>query len=656
MAAKDFSDVVLEATKDQEKEEKPSSFSERLKKIRHNRSTRRNKSGTALPSALEEESAPSPLLGLSRSLGTLPGLSLPSIPPLTLPTVEEASPKHELTHRDSFGIYLMNGKEDKQNEEEKDGEGKEKESAETKKTSPEVSMKDGQLVSIVDGHLYEIPEPLPLKQEPETSPPPPRPATPKKTPSPSPPPPSPPPLSPDDTLGPPPSLPSSPPPTLPSSPPPPIPLSLDEDISQSLSPNIYPGDVQFTASDDVFIEGTFPLSSTETPNTETPPTGRESPEESYEEDATRRRSIMSTTSAQDLHFKPSLKKWGVVNLNELNGTSPSSFDDGKDGEYFKSLGPAPGYHNRSYSGLSRVSGGGVEMSLESITELTDPSLPPQLIQDKLTSNNLKEGDIDVKEVAKASWKAKKPPTIEPVIKKEDEFKTVSACQLTGTNYENDNDKLELAINEKEKKEVLPPVKVLGKEELELARQNEMKERERQKHLLAMEGEEEEEEEEREGQGKKEKKGNLERLNQDNIPHSTSSFFDAVVSDIPSLTEEKEEKGKVKEVETGVKKKVEPLHVYELVQQDEGYEFMQPRPPPTPARSATFSSGGSVSPPVSPSTVSSSPPLSPTSLSPPLSPTGGPGARSDGRQIMLKLHMHTVHPGNVIIILLLILMH
>ena len=128
MAAKDFSDVVLQAIK--EKEDRHTSFSERLKKIRQNRNTRRNISAASLSSTLEEGSTSSPLVDISRSLGTLPVLPPPSIPPLTLPTVEEASPKHELVHRDSFGIYLMNGKEDKQNEEEEE---KEKESIETKR-------------------------------------------------------------------------------------------------------------------------------------------------------------------------------------------------------------------------------------------------------------------------------------------------------------------------------------------------------------------------------------------------------------------------------------------------------------------------------------------------------------------------------------------
>ena len=598
-----FSEVVLQATKDKESKTSSSSFKERLKKVRQTRTTRRNLTESIASASSPDTSPPTSLVDISRSLSSIPP---PTLPPLTLPTVEEDTPDGD----ESFGIFSGEDDEGKQ----------EKEREDSVRLDETVTVKDGILVSIIGDHLYEIPQPPPPHTDSTASPTPP-----KTTPTPTPhlaTPPKTPPTSPD-ALDFPPTLPSSPPP-------PPPPLSPDE----SLSPLVVPGDLQFTASDDVFLEGTLPLVSTDTQPAETPPTGRESPEHSFDE-VNRRRSVLSTTSAQDLHFKPSLKKWGVVTLNELNGTPPSSYE----GEY--SVGGG-GSHFHSNSALSRISGGGIEVSLESIVEHADPNLPPQLVQEKLTSDNLQEGDIDIREVGKTSWISRNPPVLPATINKgdnDDEFRTVSACQLT-------------TIETKKKKEATPTVEdtaslsgtepvvgVLSKEE---KREKELKEKERQKHLLEMEGEGEEEEEEEEGkgggEGKKQKKGNLERLNQ-GIPLSTSSLFDSVVSDIPVLNEEKRKGGEQQKEKEGMVK--EPLHVYELVQHNEAdnYELVQPQPPPTPVCSST-----SMSPPVSPNSVS--PPVSPFSLSPSVSPPagGGGGAKKDGRQSMLKLYMHSVHPS------------
>ena len=125
----------------------------------------------------------------------------------------------------------------------------------------------------------------------------------------------------------------------------------DEIQDQSLTPVIVPGDVRFSVN---ASSETLPHQLQTESNThlqyDDPPEQR-------------RRSVMSSASLQDIEFKPTLKKWDAVNLNE-DSTPPTVYPPIAAMRHVYTIGNTD-IRPRSSSGISRISSG-----LESITETT----------------------------------------------------------------------------------------------------------------------------------------------------------------------------------------------------------------------------------------------------------------------------------------------
>ena len=528
-----FSDIVLE-TKPMSLTDKkitPGVFGERLKQIRKNRGSRRT-SQPSYQSSMEDNthmlthSVSTP--AVPPPMTTLINTSLPNVSEnevtksTTLPSEPAVSKEPEAKSTEAtklFGIFTdtisrpintpmendmtpnINGRPEKVVTGSIEH---------TQQTFSPITIK-------IDDHIYEIPQPPELSELTDIPPPP-----------------------------------SSSPPTLPASPPPDLPNS-EEDLSvdltnedHSLSPTILPGFVHFsgatTTSDEAAQMNTGHSDYTETPTDEGTPVSQGHRE--------RTRSVMSTTSSQDLHFKPTLKRWEVMNLNEL-GTSPpliNSFPpitathDGK----FQNV----DVRSRSYSSISRISSGNVERSLESIAETKgthepqDSPIPmPHVLQQRLTSNNLNVGDVKVTPVTKTCWQVKLTQDNElmasastgdlPEKEISDDKTTgpeVISNEMTGTSSHQSFQEIK-AIKLKKKK---PRSHSMNESTIRDHRDLDQFENwNRHKRLYDMEGDSEDDSNE----------GNLHRLNQ-SIPKTISGLFEAVASDIPGLAESSPEENEL----------------------------------------------------------------------------------------------------------------
>ena len=463
----------------------------------------------------------------------------------------------------------------------------------------------------IDDHIYEIPQPPELSELIDIPPPP-----------------------------------SSPPPTLPASPPPDLPNS-EEDLSidltnedHSLSPTILPGFVHFsgatTTSDEAAQMNTGHSDYTETPTDEGTPVSQGHKERS--------RSVTSTTSSQDLHFKPTLKRWEVMNLNEQRSTPPST-------NFFP---PISGTHDgklrnidvrsRSFSSISRISSGNVERSLESIAETKGPHEPqdspasmPHVLQQRLTSNNLNEGDVKVTPVTKTSWQIKmiednelmgSASTGDMANKEISDEKTagpvVISNEMIGTSSHQSLQEIE-AIKPKKKKKKKPRSHSMNESTQHNHRDLDRFENWNQrKQLYDMGGDSEDDSNE----------GNLHRLNQ-GIPKTISGLFEAVASDIPGLAESSSEES---ELETE-----KPVLTSQTPKTSTPVKNVQQKVAKTvkPTQDSTK---------LFPNTKQPGPRIKEHLEEKPEReqlkhnvPRGGDLKRNE-QQGMLKLHMHSVHPG------------
>ena len=538
-----FSDIVLEVKPVSLTDKKitPGLFGERLKQIRRARGSRRT-SQPSYQSSMEEDHTHMLTHTLSTPAVPLPtttlfNTSLPIVSEneatktMTLPSEPTASEEPEAKSTEVTGIFTDTIPKPIDTPMETD-------------LTPNINGSPEKVVTgsiehtqqifspttiAIDDHINEIPRPLELSELADVPPPP---------------------------SSPPPTLPASPPPTLPASPPPDLPNS-EEDLSvdltnedHSLSPTILPGFVHFsgatTTSDEAALMNAGHSDYTETPIDQGTPVSQGHKE--------RPRSVMSTTSSQDLHFKPTLKRWEVVNLNELGNTPPStssfppinSTHDAKIRSYID-LRP------RSSSNISWISSGNVERSLESIAETKDPHIPqdspipmPHVLQQRLTSNNLNEGDVKVTAVTKTSWQAKLIQDDELMAsastgdlpKKEiSDDKTagpeVISNKMTGTSSHQSVQETE-AIKLKKRKKKKSRAHSMNESTLHDHRDPGWFENSnRHKQLYDMEDD----------SGDDTTEGNLHRLNQ-GIPKTISGLLEAVVSDIPALAESSSEESEL----------------------------------------------------------------------------------------------------------------
>ena len=355
-----------------------------------------------------------------------------------------------------------------------------------------------------------------------------------------------------------PPLPSSPPPSLPASPPPDVIYEIfitEESIIEqnSMSPMFSPGyDVQFstegggssttvTTSDEQLLA----LDYNHTDSVEDLPTIKSRKD--------RPQSVSSLS--QDLPFKSNLKRWDVTNLTELDGTRGENKDlyihptSNKMRHIYSSIDIPP--RTRSSSSVSRISGG-ANQSLDSISEIHHPDSPvqpPALIQERLASGNIFDGEFTITQVAKTSWSNKNhhpidvdPTNIEdnvtsitPLEKNTGSLKLLDDSREMDVSFQREPTE-ELQMRKKRQKRVHSLHEESLKEKVKLS--NSFKHPHHELYDL-------------EGEARGE--GNLNKIAQD-IPKTMSSLFDAVVSDIPTLVdssdEEESESEEVKEKKVG----------------------------------------------------------------------------------------------------------
>ena len=621
-----FSDIVLEAKPMSLTDKKitPGLFGERLKQIRKARGSRRT-SQPSYQSSMEDHThtlshsfstpaVPPPMTTLFNT--SLPNISENEVTKTTTLSSEPAVSKEpeakstEVT--ELFGIFTDTISRSVDTPMEND-------------LTPNINGRPEKVVTgsiehtqqvfspttiTIDDHIYEIPQPPELSELIDVPPPP-----------------------------------SSPPPTLPASPPPDLPNS-EEDLSidltnedHSLSPTILPGFVHFsgatTTSDEAAQMNTGHSDYTEIPTDEGTPLSQGHKERS--------RSVTSTTSSQDLHFKPTLKRWEVMNLNEQGSSPPST-------NFFP---PISGTHDgklrnidvrsRSFSSISRISSGNVERSLESIAETKVPHEPqdspapmPHVLQQRLTSNNLNEGDVKVTPVTKTSWQIKMiednelmgSASIGDMPNKEiSDEKTagpvVISNEMIGTSSHQSLQEIE-AIKPKKKKKK-PRSHSMNKSTQHNHRDLDRFENWNQrKQLYDMGGDSEDDSNE----------GNLHRLNQ-GIPKTISGLFEAVASDIPGLAESSSEES---ELETE-----KPVLTSQTPKTSTPVKNVQQKVAKTvkPTQDSTK---------LFPNTKQPGPRIKERLEEKPEReqlkhnvPRGGDLKRNE-QQGMLKLHMHSVHPG------------
>ena len=351
-----------------------------------------------------------------------------------------------------------------------------------------------------------------------------------------------------------PPLPSSPPPSLPASPPPDVIYEIfttEESIIEqnSMSPTFSPGyDVQFstegggssttvTTSDEQLLA----LDYNHTDSVEDLPTIKSCKD--------RPQSVSSLS--RDLPFKSNLKRWDVTNLTELDGTQGENKDlyihptSNKMRHIYSSIDIPP--RTRSSSSISRISGG-ANQSLDSISEIHHPDSPvqpPALIQERLASGNIFDGEFTITQVAKTSWSNENHHSIDVdptnigdnVTSSTPLEKNTGSSNLLDDSRERDvsfqkEPTEELQMRKKKQKRVHSLHEESLKEKVKLS--NSFKHPRRELYDL-------------EGEARGE--GNLNKIAQD-IPKTMSSLFDAVVSDIPALVDssaEEESEGEEMEV-------------------------------------------------------------------------------------------------------------
>ena len=315
-------------------------------------------------------------------------------------------------------------------------------------------------------------------------------------------------------------------------------LCLEEADRYHPSPSLCPGYVEFSTKDSCSTLGN---------NNEMLPGSNltlnsNSSEQEMGTPIPRPHSVVSVTS-QDLPFQSNLRRWKVTNLAEPDDifeVSPSSLpSSGKMRRIQSSIPPV----TQRFSSLSRLSNGStINGSLDSISEnQSPPDSPvkvPILIQQRLSSGNLLDGDVTVTQVAKTRWSLR-----------ETEVKATKKKEV---------------IDKQKKEKASPDIKMKEKEKHEfpkkevkmmpIAKPGEEAERKRKvmrkKHTVSMNEDliRSRKMDLYDTEGEPVGEGNLHKLNQ-SIPKSMSSLFDAVASDIPGLAESSDEED-VQEKEMG----------------------------------------------------------------------------------------------------------
>ena len=297
------------------------------------------------------------------------------------------------------------------------------------------------------------------------------------------------------------------------------------------SPSICPGHVQFSTGGSGTTLGF--TDSTNVPGSNSTLTSLSSDQDAPYSSMQRPLSVTSMMVVQDVPFQSNLKKWKVTNLAEMDDqfdTRPSSLpSSGKMRRIQSSVEPM--MHSLSLS--SQINSGGVNQSLESITEgHTPPGTPPpsppkapMIIQERLSSGKLLDEDVMVTQVAKKRWSNLKLDVKETDEKSDSVPPEETIVKPKPANVKVDSFNFKHDKENKQKKKTKKRFSSMN-EDLTRPKYD----------LYDLEGEPEGE-------------GNLHKINRD-IPKSLSSLFDAVVSDIPGLASSSEDEGEGEEREGG----------------------------------------------------------------------------------------------------------
>ena len=322
-----------------------------------------------------------------------------------------------------------------------------------------------------------------------------------------------------------PPLPSTLPPNLPSSPPPDIPV--DESLGgtpydnmNTVSATFFPGTTEFSVPDTIDTVDATPTSDDylrQTASTD------DIIADEYPTDIARyRHSIMSVTISQDVAFKSNLKRWGAMNLAD---SSTDSLIDPLQPYIPKmhSTADTP-YRPQSATSFSHMSTGGLDSIIDTPEQEDSPMVPH--IQERLASGNASEADFKFIPVSQTTSKwhgistpQDRTPDIGDLEEATEDEATTNAKEVIFT-----PPPLPPQVDSAQPIK-LPHAKSLQDAILESPLY--IKQRQR---LYDVDPDSDESE------------GNLHHLQ--DLPNSMSSLFDAVVSDLPALVDDREEEEEI----------------------------------------------------------------------------------------------------------------